>query len=350
MTVQSPHQSRLSLVCSAVGVRFRVVRPPPGSPGTSSGAAASRRQQAAARVAVMGSRAGSSSRQRSSASGHLGLNGQPAVAARSGVLVRCGPWRRVPLAPRRRRAAEVVGVRGRGDEQLRVRMGRLLGDLLGRAALHDLAGVHDQDLVGEVPGRGDVVGDVQHGQAEALAQVVEQVQHLEPDRDVQHGHRLVGQQHGRAGGQRPGERDPLALAAGQLVRVLDQEVLRRGEPHLFHQGGDLGVGVRALAVVQLQRALQVVAHGVHRVQRGERVLEDVLDLALVAAEIAAASHLDRLAVQLDRAGGQPFLPGQQPGGGGLARPALAHQRDHRAAVQVEGDVAHRVQRSGRGRS
>ena len=32
-------------------------------------------------MAVMGSRAGSSSRQRSSASGHLGLNGQPAVAA-----------------------------------------------------------------------------------------------------------------------------------------------------------------------------------------------------------------------------------------------------------------------------
>src|SRR6201984_216980 len=106
------------------------------------------------------------------------------------------------------------------------------------------------------------------------------------------------------GGQCPRERDPLEVPAGQLVRVLDQEVVRRGEPHLFHQGGDLGVGVRALAVVQLQRALQVIAHRVHRVQRGERVLEDVLDLALVAAEIVVAPHLDRLAVQLDRAGGE----------------------------------------------
>ena len=33
------------------------------------------------------------------------------------------------------------------------------------------------------------------------------------------GERLVEQHHLGVGGQRPGERDPLALAAGQLVRV-----------------------------------------------------------------------------------------------------------------------------------
>src|ERR1700722_13271301 len=39
-----------------------------------------------------------------------------------------------------------------------------------------------------------------------------------------------------------------------------------------------------------------------------------------------------------------LLAGQQLGDGGLAGTALPHQRDHRALVQVEGDVAHRLQR------
>src|SRR5208282_3047676 len=60
-------------------------------------------------------------------------------------------------------AAEVVRVRRRGDEQLRVGMRRVLGDLLGRTALDDLPGVHDQHLVREVARRGDVMGDVEHG-------------------------------------------------------------------------------------------------------------------------------------------------------------------------------------------
>src|SRR5580658_8523224 len=50
-------------------------------PGTSSGAATSRCQQAAARVAEICTSAGSSRRQRSSANGHLGLNGQPSTVA-----------------------------------------------------------------------------------------------------------------------------------------------------------------------------------------------------------------------------------------------------------------------------
>jgi hypothetical protein len=91
---------------------------------------------------------------------------------------------------------------------------RVLGELLGRAALDYLPGVHDQHLVGEVAGRGDVVSDVEHGEPEALAKVVEQAEDLQPDRDVQHGHGLVGEQDARVGGERAGEGDPLALAAG----------------------------------------------------------------------------------------------------------------------------------------
>src|SRR5271169_6132812 len=223
-------------------------------------------------------------------------------------------------------------------------MRRDLGKLLGRASLHDLSGVHDQDLVREVAGRGDVVGDIEHREAEAPAEVVEQVQHLQADRDVEHRHWLVGEQHARAGGQRTGEGDPLALAAGQLMRVLGQELLGGREPDLLHQADDLMADLCVLALMKLDRPFEVIAHGMYRVERGERVLEHELDLALVPAEVPTAGHLHLLAVQPDRAGGEPFLPGQEPGRGGLARTALTDERDDSAAVQVKGDIAHGMQR------
>ena len=117
------------------------------------------------------------------------------------------------------RTAQVVGIGGGGDQELGVRVGGMLGDILGRPALDDLAAVHHQYLVREVTGGRDVVRDVEQRQGEPGAQIVEKIEHLQPDGDVEHGHRLVGQQHRRLGGEGPGEGDPLPLAAGQLVRV-----------------------------------------------------------------------------------------------------------------------------------
>ena len=50
-------------------------------------------------------------------------------------------------------------------------------------------------------------------------QVAEQVHHLRLDRDVEGGDRLVGDDQLRLHGERPGDADALALAAGELVRV-----------------------------------------------------------------------------------------------------------------------------------
>src|SRR5882757_2512030 len=50
--------------------------------------------------------------------------------------------------------------RGRG-EGLGVLVPRAQDDLVGRPALDDPAPVHHQDVVGEVPGGGQVVGDVE---------------------------------------------------------------------------------------------------------------------------------------------------------------------------------------------
>src|SRR5215472_20913 len=67
-------------------------------------------------------------------------------------------------------APQVVGVGSRGDKQLGIGVCWLLCQLLRRSALDDLPGVHDENLVGEVARRRDVVGDVQQGELEPLAQ------------------------------------------------------------------------------------------------------------------------------------------------------------------------------------
>src|SRR5689334_7788584 len=81
-------------------------------------------------------------------------------------------------------APERVWVGRRGDQQPRVLVAWSLRYLLGRSALDDLALVHDQDLVGEVPSRGDVVRDVEDREVEPRAKLFDQVEHPEPDRNV----------------------------------------------------------------------------------------------------------------------------------------------------------------------
>ena len=226
------------------------------------------------------------------------------------------------------------------DQKLRVRVRGALRHRLGVAALDDPAGVHHQRLVGEVARRGDVVGDVEHGQVQAFLQVPQQVQHAQADRDVEHRHRLVGEQRLGVGGQRAGDRDPLALAAGELVRVLLQ-VQRRGRQ--LHAAQQLGQRLLAgVPAVDLQGAGQVVAHGVHRVQRGERVLEDQLDPARVRLELPSALHRGELAADPDLAAGARVQLRQQPGDRRLAGPGLPDQRGDPAPAQTQGDFVDRV--------
>src|SRR6185437_1846253 len=86
-----------------------------------------------------------------------------------------------------------------------------------------------------------------------------------------------------------------------------------------------------------------MTHGGDGVERGERVLENELDLALVPTEGRPSGDVDRLAAELDLTGGRMVLAGQQPGDGRLPRPALADQRDDRAPVQGQGHVGDGVQ-------
>ena len=63
-----------------------------------------------------------------------------------------------------------------------------------------------------------VVRDEDVGQPELVLEVLEQVEDLRLDGHVERGHRLVADDQLRIHGQRPGDADPLALPAGELVR------------------------------------------------------------------------------------------------------------------------------------
>ena len=65
---------------------------------------------------------------------------------------------------------------------------------------------------------GEVVGDEDVGQVAPLLQLLQQIQDLRLDGHIERGDRLVGDDQLRVESEGPGEADPLALAAGELVR------------------------------------------------------------------------------------------------------------------------------------
>ena len=124
----------------------------------------------------------------------------------------------------------------------------------------------------------------------AVAQVLQQVQDAEADRHVEHRDRLVGEQHLGVGGERPGDRHALALAARELVGELVDVALGGVQLHAVEQLDErvLELAAAQAPLVDADAARERVAHGVHGVQRAERVLEDHLHAADVAAERATA--------------------------------------------------------------
>ena len=101
----------------------------------------------------------------------------------------------------------------------------------------------------------DVVGDEEVGEAELVLEVVEQVDDLRLDRDVEGRDRLVGDDQLRLQRQRPGDPDPLPLAAGELVREAVVVLGREADPleQLLDPRAQLGAGGDALQLAAGRR-------------------------------------------------------------------------------------------------
>ena len=194
--------------------------------------------------------------------------------------------------------------RDRAQQAQRIRMLRIGEQQVDRRFLDDSAGIHDHHAVCDLGHHAEIVGDQHDGGARALAQVAQQVEDLRLDGDVQCRRRLVGDQDLGIAGQRHGDHHALAHAARKLVRVFVEPGLRRGNlhqpQHLQRAGACLGVADGAVKVDGLD---DLLAHGLHRVEAGHRLLEDHRDrIAPDGAHLGLRQLEEVTALELDGSG------------------------------------------------
>ena len=183
----------------------------------------------------------------------------------------------------------------------------------------------------------EIVRDEDVGEVELVLEVLEQVDDLGLDRDVERGDRLVGDDQLRPQRERAGDPDPLALSAGELVRIA--VVVLRLEPHPVHQLLNLAAELRpGCQPVQLQRIPDDLPDALAGVERRVGVLEDHLDLAPHWAKILAGEPDHLLAAVLDGAGGRLEQLDDRPAERRLAAAGLADQPEGLALVQGDADV------------
>src|SRR2546426_8886600 len=134
---------------------------------------------------------------------------------------------------------------------------------------------------------------------------------------------LVADEHVRLHGEAAGNRDPLTLAAGEFVRILEERNL--WEPHFLEQFVD-PVAALALArpdAVHLQRLHEKLADRETRIERSIGVLEDDLDAALVRHHLRLRDRQQVLAVEQGLAARFPSQAQQRQRDRRLARTRFA---------------------------
>ena len=133
----------------------------------------------------------------------------------------------------------------------------------------------------------EVVADQDVAEAELLLQVLQQVEHLRLHRDVERADRLVGDDQLRLRDQRARDRDALALAAGEFVRVLVHVGVAQARPAAA-PSATRSRCVGAVDVAQRgQRLGDDARDGLARIERAVGVLEHHLEIAPRAAQLVA---------------------------------------------------------------
>jgi hypothetical protein len=253
-----------------------------------------------------------------------------------------GPGRR-GAADRGQPLAALLQVGQRREQPGGVGHPRVREHVVGAADLDRLPGVHDQHLVGHARDHAQVVADQDQRRAGLLPDRAEGVKDLGLHGHVQGRGRLVRDEQG--GLVRDGDGDDHALAhpAGQLVREAPGELGRLGQAdQAQHLDGPLPGGGLADPPVQADALGHLPADGVHRVERGHRVLEDhgrpgpadALPLRRGAAQHLGPVQPDRPA---DLRGPRQEAQDRQ-GQHGLPGPGLPDDPDRLARLQGEADA------------
>ncbi len=165
-----------------------------------------------------------------------------------------------------------------------------------------------------------------------LLQVHQNGQNLGADRGVEHRDRLVADQALGFEYERGGDRHPLALATGELVRV----ALAVGvgvEPDVKQCLLDALLVDRLVDPLDDERFGDDRAHFLARIERLVRILKDHLDPAAQVPGTGAAA--DRPAVEQHLAARGLLEAEHGPGQRRLAATRLAHDSEHLAPVPFE---------------
>ena len=229
------------------------------------------------------------------------------------------------------------------------RIGLARGGEQGRGirAFHKLSLTHDKHAVGDLPDNAEVMRDEQHRQAFGALQIGQKVEDLGFDGDVERRCRLVGDQHVGIVGKRHGDHHPLALAAGQFVRIAGKPCLRprNADPVQQVEGASAG-RLDAHPLMLAQALADLLFNGVERVERRHRLLKDHPDL--VAAQPPHGCRIAAVDFSAfpDHAAALFGIVRQQAEacqrGDGFSGPAFADKRDGLAGGDVEGQALYRA--------
>ncbi len=274
-------------------------------------------------------------------SGAAGPRGGGGLGERVG-----GPYGRVLVVggPGVRRAApQFLGDaprRGRGllrvflvlfGGQERAEQGRAGAQFVQGAGVDDPAAVHERDPVGQLQG-GLAVGDEDGGGAASGPGQGGVDLGLGPG--VDRGGGVVEDQDLGVGEQGAGERDPLALAAGERQALLaDDRVVALGEPVDERVGAGEAGGGPYLLVARVRASVGDV--GPYGVGEQQALLEDEAD---AGAQGGQGQVADVVPADPDRARRRVVEARQERDGGGLAAARRADERERLARAHVQAEA------------
>ncbi len=159
---------------------------------------------------------------------------------------------------------------------------RVVDDLVAAALLNDMPVEHHGDAIADVMYHRHVVTDEKVRELKLILKLGEQIEDLRLNRDIQRTGGLIADDQFGLQGERPGDADALALAAGELVR----EPFSRAWPKpaaLKEIADTLPELIAAGQAVHLERFADDSSDAHSWIEGADRILEDDLHLAAQVA-------------------------------------------------------------------
>ena len=227
------------------------------------------------------------------------------------------------------------------QQRLSVGMIRLLEQGIGVRAFHDPPEIHDDDTVAQMLHYAQIMADEQVGECQTLAQIHEEIENLRLNGNIQSGYRLVTDDELRLDREGAGDPDPLALTAGELMRIaaLEAAIQAAAVQHIVHIVGEL----RARDDAVDQRCFTDDVGDPHtRIQGREGILKNHLYLERRLPRLRVCRPQNGAASKQDVAFAGLQDSSHHSAQGGLSTAGLTHQTDHLALSDDQIDAVHRL--------